>query len=58
MVDVRGVCPKGTQGMHNLDWAIMDINDGGICYFDALFDPEAGHFIQFSFHGVALAAAT
>ena len=53
VVDVRGACPKGTRDMDYLDWAMMDINDGGICYFDALFDPEAGRFIRFSFHGVA-----
>ena len=63
IVDVRGGCPQAmsqqaemSSHLHEVDdlnWRMMDVLDGGDCFFDGQFDPDAGRFIQFAFHGVA-----
>jgi hypothetical protein len=50
LIYVNGICEKPPSYWRR---ALVDVCDGGACYWGVLYDPSTGEFSQFEMNGVA-----
>ncbi len=52
-VRLIGMCDLGSSSLDSLHKYANIVEDGGDCYFDAVYDMKQKKFVGFSFHGVS-----
>ena len=52
-IRLGGACSSQGVKADELKKRFRLVFDGGTCFFDATYDPEAGRFLDFAFHGYA-----
>ena len=52
-IRLGGACSLQGVKAEELRKRFQVVFDGGTCFFDASYDPEAGRFLDFAFHGYA-----
>ncbi len=52
-IRLGGACSSQGVKAEELKKRSRLVFDGGTCFFDATYDPEAGRFLDFAFHGYA-----
>lgn len=53
LIRLGGACSLQGVKAEALRKRFRVVFDGGTCFFDANYDPEAGRFLDFAFHGYA-----
>lgn len=53
IVEMRGACGLDPWAESYRDWELMEVFDGGPCFFSARFDAETQRYTRFSFNGQA-----